>query len=189
MFWKIRFAWLLAAPLVLAPLAAWPAPLEDENILVNIPKDFEVGSQSTQGPMTIAEYVRHGETVQAWSRMVTVQVFHNLKHFEPAKFGAGIGQRWTAACPGSEAQRIKDGQENGYPFSLWLFTCPLNPATGKPENMFGKFVGGNDALYSVQYAYRSALTKEIIPPTMTYLGKVQACDTRLPDRPCPMVAP
>ncbi|HLZ74403.1 hypothetical protein [Phenylobacterium sp.] len=187
--WNRQIACLLATPLLLAPLAARPAPLEDENIIVNVPHDFQVGKQNQQGPMIIAEYVPHGETVQAWSRMITLQVFRNLKHFDPAKFGGGLRQSWTSACPGAEVQDLKEGQENGYPFSLWLFTCPLNPATGKPENMFGKFIGGNDALYSVQYAYRSGLTKEVIPPTMTYLGGIQVCDTRLPDRPCPTVTP
>jgi hypothetical protein len=84
---------------------------------------------------------------------------------------------------------VKDGVENGYPFSFWLLTCPLNTRTGKPENTFAKFVSGNDAFYSIQYAYRSALTQENTLSTTAYLGGIQACDTRLPDRPCPTVAP
>jgi hypothetical protein len=55
--------------------------------------------------------------------------------------------------------------------------------------MYTKIIGGNDALYSVQYAYRSPLTKEIISPTMSYLASIMVCDTRLPDRPCPVVSP
>jgi hypothetical protein len=113
----------------------------------------------------------------------------SLKKFDPNQFADGMKQRWLAACAGSQAQKVKDGQENGYAFSVWLFECPLNASTGKPENMFAKFIGGNDALYSIQYAYRSTLTKETVPPTMVYLAGIKACDTRLPDRPCPSVAP
>jgi hypothetical protein len=180
---------LAALAAIAAPLPSPAAPLVDENIFVVIPNDFQVGRQDEQGPTILAEYVPRGETVSAWSRMITVQVFRNLKRFDPGQFGVGMKQTWLAACAGSEVQKVKDGQENGYPFSVWLFECPLNTKTGKPENMFAKFIAGNDALYSIQYAYRSALTKEVIPPTMVYLGGIQACDSRLPDRPCPKVAP
>jgi hypothetical protein len=181
---------------VLGALAAFAAPsmpsaaaLQDENLLVSIPNGFQIGKQGDNGPMTGAEYIPQGETVSDWSRMVTVQVFHNMKRFDSNQFAEGVKRQWLAACPGSEVVKSKDGQENGYPFSLWVFACPLNPKTGKPENMFAKFISGNDSFYSIQYAYRSALTKDIIPPTMTYLGGVQACDSRLPDRPCPKVSP
>jgi len=180
---------LVGVATICAPLAPHAAPLQDENILVTIPNDFQAGYRDEQGPMILAEYVPRGETVSMWSRMITVQVFRNLKKFDPGQFAGGMKQSWLSACAGSEVQHVKDGQENGYPFSVWLFACPLNARTGKPENMFAKFIGGNDALYSIQYAYRSELTKEIVSPTMAYLGGIQACDTRLPDRPCPSVAP
>lgn len=181
---------MLGALMALAmPSAPSAAPLQDENLLVTIPNGFQVGKQNDQGAMTIAEYVPQGETVSDWSRMVTVQVFHNMKKFDPDQFAEGMKRQWLAACAGSEVVKSKDGQENGYPFSLWVFACPMNVRTGKPENMFAKFIGGNDSFYSIQYAYRSDLTKDIIPPAMAYLGGVQACDSRLPDRPCPKVAP
>ena len=180
----------LAALVAFAAPSAWSAgAFQDENLLVAIPSGFQIGKQGEQGPMIIAEYVPQGETVSGWSRMVTVQVFRNMKRFDPNQFADGIRRSWLAACVGSEVHKVTDGLENGYSFSVWLFSCPMNPKTGKPENMFAKFIGGNDALYSIQYAYRADLTKEIIPPTMTYLGGIRVCDTRLPDRPCPSVAP
>jgi hypothetical protein len=170
-------------------LAAASAPLQDENLLVVVPDHFQIGNQRAQGPTIIAEYVPEGETVSDWSRMVTIQVFRNMKKFDPDRFADGLKRRWGAACAGSEVVKSKDGQENGYPFSLWVFTCPLNPATGKPENMFAKFISGDDALYSIQYAYRSALTKEKVAPAVTYLSSVRVCDSRLADRPCPKTTP
>lgn len=176
--------------LALCAPPAWSAgTFQAENLLVAIPSGFQIGKQGEQGPMIGAEYVPQGETVSEWSRMVTVEVFRNLKGFDPNEFAEGMRRSWLAECTGSEVNKIKDGQEYGYPFSLWLFSCPRNSRTGKPENMFAKFIGGNDALYSIQYAYRAELTKEIIPPTMTYLGGVRVCDTRLRDRQCPSVAP
>lgn len=181
---------LIAAGLALCSTdAVSAAPFQDETLLVTIPNGFIVGNQGEQGPMTIAEYVPQGETVADWSQMVTVQVFHNLENVEPDKFAEGIKSRWLAQCAGSDVHKAKEGQENGYKFSLWLFACPMNTRTGKPENMFTKIISGGDSLYSVQYAYRSALTKEIIGPTVTYLAGIRVCDTRLPDRPCPATKP
>ena len=186
---KLAILMLGASAAFAAPSTPSAAPLQDENLFVTIPRGFQIGKHGDNGPMTGAEYIPQGETVSDWSRMVTVQVFHNMKSFDPDRFAEGVKQQWLAACAGSEVVKSKDGQENGYRFSLWVFACPLNPKTGKPENMFAKFISGNDSFYSIQYAYRSALTKDIIPPAMTYLGSVQACDSRLPDRPCPKIAP
>ena len=80
---------------------------------------------------------------------------------------------------------MKHGLEHGYAASLWLFTCPLNPQTGKPETFYDKLISGTDALYSVQYSFRSTLDPEVVPSTLAFLDKVGVCDTRLPDRPCP----
>ena len=182
-----RTALVMASPAFGISNAVSASPLKDENLITSVPKGFVIGNQGQKGSMLIAEYVPQGETVSDWSQMITVQVFRNLGKFDPDKFVEGIKAQWQSACPGSEVEKIKDGLENGYPVSLWLFTCPLNTRTGKPENMFTKIISGNDSLYSIQYAYRSALTKEIIPPTMAYLGGIQVCDTRLADRPCPFI--
>ncbi|THD62039.1 hypothetical protein [Phenylobacterium sp.] len=172
-----------------APSAASAAGLQDENLIIEIPKGFIVGKQGENGPMIGAEYIPQGETVLSWTRMITVQVFRNIKNGDPNGFAEGVKKGWLSACPGSEVIKIKDGVENGYPFAVWQFTCPNNPQTSKPENMYTKLISGTDALYSVQYAYRLPLTKEMILPTMTYLGNVKVCDTRLADRPCAAAFP
>ncbi|MHB8285746.1 MAG: hypothetical protein ACYDD1_13855 [Caulobacteraceae bacterium] len=164
-------------------------PLQDENILVTVPVGFIVAERVQKGAATIAKYIPQGETPLAWSRMVTVQVFHQLKDLDPEIYAAGLRSQWLSNCAGSQVQDVKDGQENGYPFAIVLFTCPMDTRTQKPENMFAKFIGGSDSFYSVQYAYRSALTKAMLPPTMDYLRAVKACDTRIAARACPVLAP
>jgi hypothetical protein len=186
---RIRLCFLAALSALVATNTASAGPFQDETVLVPVPKGFAIATQGDQGAMTIAEYVPQGEMVSNWSQMVTVQIFHNLKSVDPDRFAEGIKSQWLAHCAGSEVHKVKDGQENGYKFSLWLFACPMNTQTGKPENMFNKLISGNDSLYSVQYAYRSELTKEIIVPTVAYLASIHACDTRLADRQCPIAMP
>ena len=172
-----------------ATAAASAAGFQDENLIVPIPQGFQLGDQGQSGPGSdIAEYIPTGQTVNAWSRMVTVQVFHNLKAFDPDRFAETIRDRGPASCPGEQGVLVKHGQEHGYTVALWLFTCPLNPQTGKPETFYDKLISGADALYSVQSSFRSMLPRDAISPTMAYLDSVSVCDTRLPDRPCPTVS-
>ena len=166
-----------------ASLAAEP---EGETLLAPIPQAFQFGDQGQSGPGSdMTEYVLKGETVDAWSQMITVQVFHNLKAADPDQFAEVIRARGPASCPGEQGVLVKHGREHGYVTTLWLFTCLLNPQTGKPETFYDKLISGADALYSVQYSFRSTLPRQAISPTMAFLGSVSVCDTRLPDRPCP----
>jgi hypothetical protein len=133
----------------------------------------------------MAEYIPSPETVDDWSRMVTVQIFYSLKNVDPDAFAGDLAKRWRSACAGGGARKVTAGKENGYPFSQWMYNWALNPQTNKPENMWLKATGGADSLYSVQYAYRREMSTDLIGPAMECLRRVSVCDTRRSDRPCP----
>jgi len=168
--------------------AAGPSPAAEsqgENLLFQLPPGFQFGDQGQSGPGSeIAEYIPKGETVDAWSRLVTVQIFHNLKAFDPDRFAETIRDRAPASCPGEQGALVKHGLDHGYIFTVWLFSCPLNPQTGKPETFYDKLISGADALYSVQYSFRSVPDLDASESASAYLDSVNVCDTRLPDRPC-----
>jgi hypothetical protein len=180
-----------AVALVLAiwVMAACPssvvAALQNENLLAPLPSGFKIGFATERGRMTMSEFVPTSDTVDAWSSMITVQIFHGMANADPDAFANALASRWKSACAGGDAQKIRSGMENGYPVSLWMFACPLNPGTKQPENMWLKVISGSDSLYSVQYGYRRALDKDLIGPAMDYLRQVAVCDTRRADRPCP----
>lgn len=165
--------------------ASGAAGLSGENLLVPLPGDFKVGYSASQGLQSLAEYVPKGETVDNWSRMITVQILHNAHNQSGDVFAATLAGRWRASCPGGDAAKSAAGAENGYPFSLWVFQCPLNPATRKPETMFLKTVSGQDSFYDVQYAHRQDATATLVGPAMSYLATVKACDRRVEARACP----
>ena len=177
------WAALLSLGLVGAP-PAWAA-LQGENLLTSIPPGFKVGSSGHNATGEIQEWTPAGETVDNWSSLITVQIFHTLKGANPQAFIGRIAAGWRSACPGGTAIDIQEGVENGYGYSFWSLSCPLNPATGKPENMWAKAISGTDALYSVQYAARRPPTRELTITSAKFLRQVQVCDTRRPDRPCP----
>ncbi len=159
------------------------AGLKDENLLISFPNGFKLGWQSADGQMQ--EFVQPPETVDGWSRMITIQIFHSLKNADPNAFAERLEARWASSCAEASAHKVRQGVENGYPIAVWLYICPLNRATHKPETMYLKGIGGVDSLYVAQYAYRQEPSKEMIAPAMDFLRKALVCDTRREDRQCP----
>jgi hypothetical protein len=174
---------LSSAAGVLTPAAE--AAFNGETLLMPLPPGFVLGTSGMENGMAIQELVPKGETVDDWTRMVTVQVFHGLAVKDPDSFAEELGQRWGWSCPGGKSTKLQGGTENGYPTALWRFTCVLNPGSGKPETMWVKAIGGQDSFYSVQYAYRQKESDTLAPSALGYLGQVKVCDTRLPSRACP----
>jgi hypothetical protein len=159
------------------------AELENENLLAKLPAGFKIDFQQKNKDMLINEMVPVGETVNNWTEMVTVQVFYNL-NATPDQFKGKMEAGMAAACPGSESHEIAQGDENGYPSIVWLQSCPLNKATGKPEMTWIKGIQGNDSFYVVQLAFKAWPSKDQITAWMQYLKGVVVCDTRLPERSC-----
>jgi hypothetical protein len=128
--------------------------------------------------------------VYDWTEMLTVQIWRHAT-FDPATFLQDIGGRIMKDCPGTGGDKggIHTGPVNGYVASMMLLKCPKNPSTGKPETIVFRVIKGNDALYSVQYAWRSVPSDEEIKYAMQHLAKVIVCDTRTPDHPCPALEP
>jgi hypothetical protein len=180
--------WLLGVVAALT-IAAAPAPgLDGETLLEAMPKDFILGFQTTNGPMVMQEMVPRGETVDAWSRMITTQIFHNLGNRLPGGMLARLARSMAVACRGTISLDADDGMTNGYPVSTIETRCPRNPQTGKPETTFFRAIGGSDSLYIIQYAFRSVPDPRGIALARAHLDAVTACDTRGTDHPCPDMA-
>lgn len=181
---RVRLVGLAA---IVALMSSTPglAQLQAENLLAGVPEGFEVGYHASQNGMIIAEFVPKGETVEAWSRMITVQVFRGLRNADGDQLASNMQQGWEAACTGSDVGRDDAGKVNGYDWVAWHFSCPMNPETNLPETMWLRAVSGADALYVVQYAYRALPSVEREGPATEYLSTISVCDTRRADRPCP----
>lgn len=175
----ILFSLLLALP------GACLAELADENLLQNMPDGYKVDFQTRQGNMLLTEMVPRAQTVKNWTEMLTTQIFLGMKNATPEQFQARMEKSWLVACKDGGVAPVTKGEENGYAFSIWLQTCPLNQSTGKPEVTFFKAIKGNDSFYLVQKAFKFDPSKEQLVQWMQYFGSVMVCDTRLADRQCP----
>ena len=179
---------LLAATLLLSLIGGSPtvfAQLTDENLVFSLPQGYKLGYQSSKNNIQMQEFVPQSETVETWTALVTVQIFHGRNSMDPGQFLRGMGEQFLATCPGAKPNTIHSGQANGYKVSMLFLQCPLNPQTGKPENTLFRAIEGNDSFYLVQKAFRFAPSDAQVDEAAKYLGTVNVCDSRLPDRPCP----
>jgi len=76
--------------LALMLTSAANAALEAENLLTSMPSGFKVGYSAGNGKEDMVEYVPAAETVDDWTKMVTVQVFHNARNVDPDAFAAKL---------------------------------------------------------------------------------------------------
>jgi hypothetical protein len=175
-----------AAVLVAAGFgAAYAQGLTDENVLVGIPEGFVTGYDASQEGQEIHEFVPAGETVENWTRMITIEIFHGAQNADVEKFAGDVAGGWASACPQSTVTPLAKDTINGYPYVIWRYVCPMNPETGKPETMWMKAISGADAAYVIQYAERAVFDTAAEQPVADYFAGVSACDTRSPDHPCP----
>jgi hypothetical protein len=72
---------------------------------------------------------------------------------------------------------------------MLLLSCPRNPKTGKPETTAFRVILGNDALYSIQRAFRSVPQPDQLASAVKFLGTVSLCDFERPGHPCPSPTP
>lgn len=176
---------LLLAVIAVFAFSASAHALENENLLVTMPKGYKVGFQNKTARELMSEMVPESETVENWTEMVTVQIFFNLRDVSPSQYRARVEKLWADSCPGSTFAKVKEGIENLYPTQTWSQKCPTNKQTGKPELTWFKGVQGRDSFYLVQKAYKFEPTVEQMAVWASFLDNVKVCDTRSPTQPCP----
>ncbi|WP_240317843.1 hypothetical protein [Neisseria elongata] len=164
---------MLAA--VMFPLAAQAAQAAEMASFGEPPKDFKIGYQTEQNGMVMVELVPQKQTVDNWTKMITLQSMAGAKP-GVAAFGNNLSTLWKNTCPGGSFDTVQEGKENGYPFALWMMACENNPSSNKPELTWVKAVQGNDGLYVKQYAFRYAPNDAEITNAMGHLRNLIVCD-------------
>ena len=165
------------------------AQLKDENLLQGMPAGYKIGFQERQGPIILTEMVPESESVEEWTEMVSSQLFIGLKSVSPETFRAESRKKWLEACKDGNFAEIASGEESGYPMALWMLSCPHSKAPGRPEITWFKAIRGQDAFYVVQKSFRFEPSNEQVQQSMRYLRQISVCDTRIPQRPCPVIKP
>jgi hypothetical protein len=162
-----------------------------ERLLAAIPSGYELGYHQKTDQNEISEFIPKGETLEAWSEMITVQLFP--AHNTSAKFYATFESLIKQACADGSSHVVATTEENGYPVKVFQLFCPTNPQTDMGEITFIKTIEGKDKFYVVQKAWRTEkykqdqlpLKNEDIVKWTQYLRSVNVCDSRSDQRACP----
>lgn len=166
-------------------VAAAPAlALDNENVLLKLPKGYKVGFSNKTDKEKITEMVPEAQSVENWTEMVKVQTLYDTRDVTPLQYRARIEKLWTESCPGAVFTKVKDGTENLYPMTAWTQSCPLNKTTGKPEFIWIKGVQGRESFHFVQKAFKFEPSPKQIKAVTALLDDARVCDTRVPGQRC-----
>lgn len=153
------------------PVAAQPS---SESLAQAPLPGLVIGYRAAQDGDSIVEWIPQGETVQMWTRMVTVQRFAGIGQrlqFWADTFASNIAQ----ACPGAVIGRPAYSQTQGRRQVELRADCPRNPQTGQPETFMLRAISGATDLHSVQVAYRHVPNAEETQWAQRQLASATLC--------------
>lgn len=165
--------------LATAMVLALPAP--EERLAVPIAEGFVVGHKQTAQSGSIEERIPRGETVQKWSRMITILKINTSA--SPASYAANFEGVVTRACPGTTAAR--ETGPTGHGAVDGRMDCPRNPSTGQPETFFFRVFGGNgNAIHMIQVAFRHMPNDKEADWARAQIAGAILCTARSSQRAC-----
>ena len=142
------------------PAAAQPGPTRQ----VQLPPlpGFVPGHAQRAGDQQIVEFVPRGQTVQRYTKMVTMTSFRTRPGVSTDQLQRAFVQRYGATCPGARVQAMNLGGGN----TGARIDCARHPRTGKPETNFVRVVNVAPAAAIVTY-----MTAYAPSPTEAYFAR------------------
>ena len=151
---------------------------ETEGVSVDAPGTFVIGNRGNDGRMNLIEMVKPPETVDNWSELISVMtLMHATEGTTLNQFYPIWRDGYRETCPGPN-ETLTKGTVDGKPAIKALFHCPVDPKTGKPENMAIVFIEGDVNLMSVQFAFRRPMTNADNAMIAKVFKTLKICDAR-----------
>lgn len=125
---------------------------------------------------SIEEFVPQGETVERWTRMVTVFRFTGVaERATPLDYARQFVGGLPAACPGAEVSAPEAIQIGNRRAARTWARCPRVPQTGLPEAFYMFAIAGAADMHVVQVAFRRVPTAADLDFAAAQLASVQLC--------------
>ena len=121
------------------------------------------------------EFVPRGETVEAWTRMLTVQTVPWRTGLTPTGVLRMVAAGMEGACSGASPSAIEPAGLNGRDGATIRVDCPRNSQTGKAETMFARAVQGDRSITIVQAATRRVPTAKDVAWATEALSSLTFC--------------
>lgn len=137
--------WIFAAAMALVLQAG-------EWLAMPMPDGFVSHAQTAQMG-TIDERIPKGETLERWTRMITLISLNG--DIDPQVYAREFDKGLVRNCPGAKAWPRTASSMGTHPAIDGRLDCPRNPETGLPETLFYRIVGLPGHIHMVQVAFRS----------------------------------
>jgi hypothetical protein len=167
--------WLLSSIVVFPVATALAQPAQERLVAPALP-GFIVGYTAANAQQSIREEVPRGETVQAWTRMVTTQRFGGLaRQATPETYARNTLAGLPRACPGATISPVGSLSVSGRPAARFQVDCPSS-AGGRPETFILLAVSGPSGdMHVKQVAWRGGTTPQGLAWARSFLAGVGLC--------------
>ena len=164
-----------------APLAAQTA--QGERLVSPSLPGFVEGFARANAEQSIREEVPRGETVEAWSRMVTTQRFTGLaERATPLAYAGNILSHVPQSCPGARASKPVSLTVSGHAAVRFQVDCPRN-ARGQAETFMLLAIAGRSDMHVKQVAWRGGTTPQALAWGRDILARTALCGPQAACRP------
>ncbi len=168
--------WLLAS-VVAIPLASAAAQAAGpEHLGAPALPGFVVGYNAANAQQSIREEIPRGETVEAWSRMVTTQRFGGIaRAATPETYARNTTAGIPRACPGARVSPMTSLRVSGSSAVQLQVDCP-HSAGGRPETFILLAIAGPSGdMHVKQVAWRGPTTPQGLAWGRSFLAGVRLC--------------
>lgn len=184
---------LLAGCLLPAAAASAAQPGGGEQLYLMPPKGWEVAFHDTKGAVDVTEVLPQGQTLKAWTEMLTVQMISGQPVKPPQDLLKEQVDVVRNACEDIGVGQLSLGVENGYETGLRAIVCPKSKQWGDGELSLYKVISGRDRAYVIWRSWRGpAFEKDRLPVPaekttewLDFMRQVVLCDDRDQKRACP----
>jgi hypothetical protein len=167
---RVRFG-LVASLLLAGPSAAQQTLAAERQVSLPAETGLVVAHQEREGRGILVELVPEGETVENYSRMVTLQTAPDTGNIPEDAFLREFGERYGAACPNTGVTEVPFGSDGASGLRL---DCPRHPATDRMETVFVRVMDLGRDLAIVQITMRFFPMPSDGAWARDYLGRVSA---------------
>ena len=160
------------------------APIYSQLVAVPVPAGFKAGFENERQGSYILELTPAGETVDAWTQMITLTGEKGAAaQMTATAMAASIGRGYQDACPGSFAARSLPAPKVRGASEVFAGYLGCGNANGVSEAMVFVVVKGAAEIYTVQWATRGKAQDKpweadpvIWRPRADALGLTRICD-------------
>ena len=135
---------------------------------------YVIGYEQTSADLSIREEVPEGESVEAWSRMVTTQRFAKSEQ-SALQFAETVKGMVQQSCAQTSMSAPGEIVHQGYKAASFSATCYSEPARGGVETFFMMAVRAPDALLVKQVAFKRDIERADMEFAVAVLRGARVC--------------